>query len=115
MMQLLEEKVQRSKELQKRLVRQHAVPIPSKVHSSAFQIEMEKERLKDQVDFWLIHYQRLLDTKPDALVDAERQLDIDIIKILNVANAQDYIPAFARHHVTPESIVELTEEDLQRV
>lgn len=76
---------------------------------------MEKERLQDQIDFWLIHYQRLLDTKPDALIAAEQDLDIAVIKILNVSHAEEYVPAFARHHVTPESMIDLTEEDLQKV
>ena len=30
---------------------------------------MEEQRLQDQTDYWLVQYQRLMDKKPQALVD----------------------------------------------
>lgn len=32
-------------------------------------MEMEEQRLQDQTDYWLVQYQRLMDRKPQALID----------------------------------------------
>ena len=33
---------------------------------------MEKQRDDEQTDYWLVQYQRLLDSKPQALIDRVR-------------------------------------------
>ena len=33
------------------------------------QVEMEEQKLATQTDYWLVQYQRLLDSKPEALID----------------------------------------------
>ncbi|RUS74622.1 hypothetical protein EGW08_017602, partial [Elysia chlorotica] len=95
--QLLEERDKRRTELKKRLV------------------EMELERENGQRDYWLVQYQRLLDWKPQSLIDKESQLEIAVKEILISAGAEEYIPKFARHRITIETMLTLTEDDLRQM
>ncbi|CAL1540447.1 unnamed protein product [Lymnaea stagnalis] len=95
--QLLEEKEKRKRELKKRL------------------IEMEQQREDGQQDYWLAQYQRLLDWKPQALIDRESQLEIAVKDILVTSGAEDYIPLFARHRITIETMMTLTDQDLSQM
>ncbi|KAK7095159.1 E3 ubiquitin-protein ligase LRSAM1-like [Littorina saxatilis] len=95
--QLLDEQQHREKELQNRLR------------------EMEQQREDGQTDYWLVQYQRLLDMKPQALIDKESQLEIAVKKILIHASAEDYIPVFSRHRITIETMMQLDESDLKQM
>ncbi|XP_066295632.1 E3 ubiquitin-protein ligase LRSAM1-like isoform X2 [Branchiostoma lanceolatum] len=98
LVQLLEEKQNREQELKKRLV------------------EMESRRQAEQEDYWLILYQRLLDRKPQQLVNKEAQVDVDVLKLLNRVGAEDYIPVFACHHIfTMEQLCQMSNRDLQQI
>ncbi|XP_072015688.1 E3 ubiquitin-protein ligase LRSAM1-like isoform X2 [Amphiura filiformis] len=77
--------------------------------------EMEKKRVEDEQDYWLIQYQRLLDRKPESLIDQENQLEFAVCDILTSAGAEDYIPKFARHRVSIETMVQMTDEDLREM
>jgi len=76
---------------------------------------MEKQKEDDQLDFWLVQYQRLLDTKPEQLVRKENYLDTEVIRLLHRAGAEDHIPEFARHKITPRDLFLLDEEKLRRI
>lgn len=78
-------------------------------------IEMEEQRLQDQTDYWLVQYQRLMDRKPQALVDQEYLLEIPVLKILEQAEARDYVPLFARHRITLEVLCNMTEADMRQM
>ncbi|XP_077866101.1 E3 ubiquitin-protein ligase LRSAM1-like [Saccoglossus kowalevskii] len=95
LLQLMDEQDSRQQELKKRL------------------LEMERKREDDAVDYWLVQYQRLLDQKPQSLIDHEHNLEIAVMKILSKAKADDYIPQFARHRVSIETLCVMTEEDLK--
>ncbi|GFO49582.1 leucine-rich repeat and sterile alpha motif-containing 1 [Plakobranchus ocellatus] len=95
--QLLEERDKRRVELRKRLV------------------EMEQERENGQHDYWLVQYQRLLDWKPQSLIDKESQLEISVKEILVSSGAEEYIPKFARHRITIETMLTLTDDDLKQM
>lgn len=45
----------------------------------------------------------------------EQNLEISVVKILNKAKAEDYIPRFARHRITIETLVQMSEDDLKQV
>lgn len=77
--------------------------------------EMEQQRLDGQTDYWLVQYQRLMDKKPQALIDQERQLEIVVVTILEDSSADDYIPLFARHRITIETLLQLSEDDLKQM
>ncbi|KAL4219600.1 E3 ubiquitin-protein ligase lrsam1 [Mactra antiquata] len=95
--QLMEEQDKRQIELRRRLE------------------EMEQQREDGQADYWLVQYQRLMDQKPQSLIDREQNLEICVVKILNQAKAEDYIPRFARHRITIETLVQMTEDDLKQM
>jgi len=42
-------------------------------------------------------------------------MEYDIVTILNNAGAADYMPNFARHRVSIETLLQMTDEDLARV
>ncbi|XP_070532119.1 E3 ubiquitin-protein ligase LRSAM1-like [Ptychodera flava] len=95
LIQLMDEQEKRQIELKKRL------------------LEMERKREDDAVDYWLVQYQRLLDQKPQYLIDHEHNLEIAVLEILRQARSEDYIPNFARHRVSIETLLVMTEEDLK--
>lgn len=77
--------------------------------------EMEQQRLDGQTDYWLVQYQRLMDRKPQALIDQERQLEKAVVTILVESSADDYIPLFARHRITIETLLQLSDDDLKQM
>ncbi|KAK6196049.1 hypothetical protein SNE40_001348 [Patella caerulea] len=95
--QLMSEQEKRQKELSKRL------------------LEMEEQRLDGQTDYWMVQYQRLMDSKPQQLIDQERNLEIAVVKILQKSAAEDYIPVFARHRMTIETMLQLSEDDMKQM
>jgi len=42
-------------------------------------------------------------------------MEYDIVTILNNAGAADYIPNFARHHISIETLIQMSDDDLLRV
>jgi len=42
-------------------------------------------------------------------------MEYDIVTILNNAGAADYIPNFARHHISIETLIQMSDNDLVRV
>ena len=45
----------------------------------------------------------------------ETQLEYAVKDILSLSNADDYIPRFAQHKISIETMGKLTDEDLRRV
>ena len=45
----------------------------------------------------------------------ERQLASDVVHILEKSEAEDYIPIFARHRMTPETFLNITDNELRQV
>ncbi|KAK2182005.1 hypothetical protein NP493_372g05009 [Ridgeia piscesae] len=97
LMQLLEERERREAELKKRLV------------------EMEQAKLDTQTDYWLVQYQRLMDRKPDALIDMTKQMEYSVIEILEKAGASDHIPRFACNKISIETMLCLTDSDMKQM
>jgi len=42
-------------------------------------------------------------------------MEYDIVTIINNAGAADYIPNFARHRVSIETLIQMSDDDLARV
>ena len=74
-----------------------------------------RESERSNEDFWLIQYQRLLAMKPAGLVEAEQQLDNKVVEILELANAFDMIPIFARNQITYQQLLEYNEDDFKAI
>jgi len=95
--QLIDEQEKRENELVKRLK------------------EMEDYKEDEAKDYWLIQFQRLLDSKPSVLVDEENELDVYIVEILMNANAKEYLPMFARKKVTKKQMDAMTHDELDSI
>lgn len=74
--------------------------------------EMEQHRIDDQLDYWLIQYQRLLDNKPPEL---SNKLEPEVEDILRLAGGLDFASNFQYHRVTYTVLQRMTEDDLQRI
>ena len=97
LMQLMDQKAERSKELQSRLQ------------------EMEDGRQQDQDNYWLIQYQKLMDSKPKGLVEAENKIDPKVKEILMSAGAEEYVPVFALREVNVKQLAAMKDKDLSEV
>lgn len=74
---------------------------------------MEHKREADVEDYWLIQYQRLLEKKPNSLL--EKQCDGPLLEVLAEAEAQDCASHFARHRITWEMLKTMTDEELKEI
>lgn len=74
-------------------------------------IEDVQEGGKDAADFWLVQYQRLMDMKPAGLAEAENKLEDAVVTVLQTADALHLRPLFARHQVTFDALMNMTDED----
>ncbi|CAG0920766.1 unnamed protein product [Notodromas monacha] len=73
--------------------------------------EMEDQISDSQDGYWIIQYQRLLDTAPETLRDADARMDWVLRDILTRVGAQKYIPHFARRRLTAANCVDYEKED----
>ncbi|CAH8501242.1 unnamed protein product [Schistosoma margrebowiei] len=92
--QLIDEQQDRQKELRKRLE------------------EIEQQKKDDQLDFWLVQYQRVLNSKPVKLLDKP---DSDVQTILSNAQSLEFLPNFQRHAITYSIMQTMTDSDLKEI
>lgn len=78
-------------------------------------IDLEKQRLDEQADFWLVQYQRLLDMRPESFSALEKFLDDDVKSVLIDAKATIYLPIFAKKNVTLEMLLSNDDVVLQKL
>ena len=97
LVELMDQKKQRQEELNNRLQ------------------EMEQFKSEEQENYWLIQYQKLLDSKPKGLQDMESRIDPNLKDILTKAGAEDYIPVFATRNLTLKQVSYLKDRDLTEV
>ncbi|KAG2455911.1 LRSM1 ligase, partial [Polypterus senegalus] len=128
--QLLKQKDQREGELRDILVRPRSPPRSCPVLSHptfeglagltlsvclSVQVEMQLKSEAAQENFWLIQYQRLLDSKPLSLQVQEAGLPQELVDLLRQLSAQQYLPILAHHRVTQESLRGMTPADLLKL
>jgi len=97
LLQLMEQKSERAKELQSRLQ------------------EMEDHRNEETENYWLIQYQKLLDSKPKSMIQAEDNVEPALKKMLTDAGAEDYIPVFALKGITLKQLSYMKDKELSEV
>ncbi|XP_074017171.1 E3 ubiquitin-protein ligase LRSAM1 [Numenius arquata] len=95
--QLLKEKKQREEELQQIL------------------LEMEAKSETKQENYWLIQYQRLLNQKPLSLKLQEEGLEEQLVNLLIELSAERYLPVFAHHRVSLQTLSTMTARDLEKI
>ncbi|XP_023336476.1 E3 ubiquitin-protein ligase LRSAM1 isoform X2 [Eurytemora carolleeae] len=62
--------------------------------------EIEAGKLETQENYWLIQYQKLMESKPAGVQTMEGELDPQVRRVLAGAGAEKLIPIFARKKVT---------------
>uniref|UniRef100_A0A8D0G0H2 Leucine rich repeat and sterile alpha motif containing 1 n=1 Tax=Strix occidentalis caurina TaxID=311401 RepID=A0A8D0G0H2_STROC len=95
--QLLKEKKQREEELQQIL------------------LEMEAKSETKQENYWLIQYQRLLNQKPLSLKLQEEGLERQLVNLLIELSAEQYVPVFAHHQISLQTLSTMTASDLEKI
>ncbi|TMS08135.1 E3 ubiquitin-protein ligase LRSAM1 [Larimichthys crocea] len=79
------------------------------------QVEMEKKSESNQQNYWMIQYQRLLDTKPLSLRMQEAGVEKELVNLLCRLSAQHYLPILAHHRVTTEALRHMSASDLKKL
>lgn len=77
--------------------------------------ELEKNKAQETENYWLIQYQKLLDSKPQGLLEAEKQIDAGLREMLTKAGAEEYIPVFAKKGVTMKQVAYMKEKELSEL
>ncbi|KAL2100072.1 hypothetical protein ACEWY4_004466 [Coilia grayii] len=94
---LLKQKDQREKELRQVLV------------------ELEQKSESNLTNYWMIQYQRLLDSKPLSLAMEEAGVDRELVSLLSKLSAEHYLPILAHHRVTAETLKHMSARDLSKI
>ncbi|KAG5272108.1 hypothetical protein AALO_G00161740 [Alosa alosa] len=94
---LLKQKDQREKELRHNL------------------IELERKSDSNLQNYWMIQYQRLLDSKPLSLAMQEAGVERDLVDLLSKLSAEHYLPILAHHRVTSKALNHMTTSDLSKI
>ncbi|KAI1882355.1 hypothetical protein AGOR_G00249830 [Albula goreensis] len=77
--------------------------------------EMELKSDSTQQNYWMIQYQRLLDSKPLSLRMQEAGVEQGLVTLLCKLSAQHYLPVIAHHHITTEALCHMTTGDLSKL
>ncbi|TSK16240.1 E3 ubiquitin-protein ligase LRSAM1 [Bagarius yarrelli] len=75
-------------------------------------MEIELKSDSTQQNYWMIQYQRLLDTKPLSLRMQEAGVNKELVNLLCKLSAQHYLPVIAHHRITAEALRHMTTKDL---
>ncbi|XP_051787806.1 E3 ubiquitin-protein ligase LRSAM1 isoform X2 [Erpetoichthys calabaricus] len=78
-------------------------------------VEMQLKSEAAQENYWLIQYQRLLDSKPLSLQVQEAGLPQELVNLLRQLSAHQYLPILAHHRVTQETLRGMTPADLLKL
>jgi len=94
LLDLMEKKQQRADDLQKMMK------------------DMETGKEEEQENYWLIQYQKLLDSKPKGLENAEKNLDTKVRDLLSSCGGDEYLPLFAKKQVSMKELLFMEDKDL---
>merc|ERR1719154_210724 len=97
LLDLMEKKQQRADDLQKMMG------------------EMETGKEKEQENYWLIQYQKLLDSKPKGLENAENNLDVKVKGLLTSCGGDEYLPLFAKKQISLKELQFMEVKDLKEL
>ena len=115
LMSLMDQKNDRAKELQSRLK------------------EMDDQRNADTENYWLIQYQKLMDSKPkvsrnksfilvvlkmiflQSMMEAEANIDSALKEVLTNAGAEEFMPIFAMKNITLKQLSYMKDKELSEL
>uniref|UniRef100_A0A8C4QHW7 Leucine-rich repeat and death domain-containing protein 1 n=1 Tax=Eptatretus burgeri TaxID=7764 RepID=A0A8C4QHW7_EPTBU len=75
-------------------------------------LEMDRQRVAENMDFWLVQYQRLLDSKPLSLKLQESTQEDALQELLIHLGLSELAPVLARHNITLCSLATLLPQQL---
>uniref|UniRef100_A0A674PF82 Leucine rich repeat and sterile alpha motif containing 1 n=1 Tax=Takifugu rubripes TaxID=31033 RepID=A0A674PF82_TAKRU len=78
-------------------------------------VEMQLKSDSNQQNYWMIQYQRLLNTKPLTLRMQEAGVETGLVNMLCKLSAQHYLPILVHHKVTTESLRHMKSSDLKKL
>merc|ERR1711892_572582 len=97
LLDLMEKKQQRADDLQKMMK------------------DMETGKEEEQENYWLIQYQKLLDSKPKGLESAEKSLDTKVKDLLSSCGGEEYLPLFAKKQISMKELLFMEDKDLMEL
>jgi len=77
--------------------------------------EMEDKRMEDIDNYWMIQYQKLLDTKPKHLVEAEQALDPQVKELLSCFSGDEFLPLFAKKKIGMKQLTYMDDKALKEI
>lgn len=77
--------------------------------------EMETGKEEEQEHYWLIQYQKLLDSKPKGLANAEKNLDSKVKDLLSSCGGDEYIPLFAKKQISMKQLQYIQDKELKEL
>merc|ERR1719244_867856 len=77
--------------------------------------EMETGKEEEQEYYWLIQYQKLLDSKPKGLANAEKNLDSKVKDLLSSCGGDEYIPLFAKKQISMKQLQYMQDKELKEL
>eukprot|EP00092_Neocalanus_flemingeri_P020326 GFUD01022018.1.p1 GENE.GFUD01022018.1~~GFUD01022018.1.p1 ORF type:complete len:727 (+),score=197.16 GFUD01022018.1:67-2247(+) len=77
--------------------------------------EMEIKREKEQENYWLIQYQKLLDRKPKGLENNEKYLDPMLKDLMSSCGGEEYFPLFSKKQVSMKKLLSMDLKDLKEL
>ncbi|XP_058709897.1 E3 ubiquitin-protein ligase LRSAM1 isoform X2 [Poecile atricapillus] len=83
--------------------------------TETLQLEMEAKSETKQENYWLIQYQRLLNQKPLSLKLQEKGLEQQLVTLLLELSAHQYVPVFAHHRISLETLGTMSASDLEKL
>uniref|UniRef100_H3CP31 Leucine rich repeat and sterile alpha motif containing 1 n=1 Tax=Tetraodon nigroviridis TaxID=99883 RepID=H3CP31_TETNG len=78
-------------------------------------VELQQKSDSNQQNYWMIQYQRLLNTKPLTLRMQEAGVENELVNMLCKLSAQHYLPVLAHHKVTTETLRHMRSSDLKKI
>merc|ERR1712106_824278 len=97
LLDLMEKKQQRADDLQKMMK------------------DMETGKEEEQENYWLIQYQKLLDSKPKGLESDEKNLDTKVKDLLSSCGGEEYLPLFAKKQISMKELLFMEDKDLMEL
>jgi len=77
--------------------------------------EMETGKEKEQENYWLIQYQKLMESKPKGLENAETNIDHKVKDILSSCGGEEYLPLFTTKQISCKELLLMEDKDLKEV
>merc|ERR1712106_88145 len=77
--------------------------------------DLETGKEEEQENYWLIQYQKLLDSKPKGLESDEKNLDTKVKDLLSSCGGEEYLPLFAKKQVSMKELLFMEDKDLMEL